>query len=184
MARPRIVIIPDERAFGTVTAGQAGDQIVLGSSDADLIDGGAGNGQLRGNKGYDYLIGGDGADTYRFAAGDGQDVINNLSNTPANNDIFAFEGVTPENLWLSRDGDNPVLDVRGSEDRVTIRDWYRDPAQKVDAIQTGGSTLYADAVDNLVNAMAAFGAPAGGEINLSQSQRHQLNVVIAANWQS
>lgn len=67
---------------------------------------------------------------------------------------------------------------------MTIQDWYRDPAQKVDAIQAGGSVLYANAVDNLVNAMAAFGAPAGGEINLSQSQRDQLNVVIAANWQS
>lgn len=37
-------------------------------------------------------------------------------------------------------------------------------------------------VDNLVNAMAAFGVPAGGEINLSQVQRDQLDVVIAANW--
>jgi len=31
--------------------------------------------------------------------------------------------------------------------------------------------------------MAAFGAPAGGEINLAQAQRDQLNVAIAASWQ-
>jgi hypothetical protein len=43
--------------------------------------------------------------------------------------------------------------------------------------------LYANQVDNLVSAMAAFGAPAGGEINLSQVQHDQLNAVIAANWQ-
>lgn len=175
--------VPDERSFGTILAGQAGDQNIIGSSDADLIDGGAGNDKLRGGKGNDYLLGGDGSDTYYFAAGDGQDTINNLSNTPADNDILSIEGITRDNLWLSRQGDSLVIDVRGSEDRVTVQDWYANSAQRLDAIQAGGSTLYANQVDNLVSAMAAFGAPAGGEINLSQVQRDQLNAVIAANWQ-
>ncbi|MFM5727814.1 hypothetical protein ACET8R_14715 [Aeromonas veronii] len=43
--------------------------------------------------------------------------------------------------------------------------------------------MYVYQVDNLVSAMAAFGAPAGGEISLSQVQRDQLNAVIAASWQ-
>lgn len=175
--------VPDERSFGTILAGQAGDQNIIGSSDADLIDGGAGNDKLRGGKGNDYLLGGDGSDTYYFAAGDGQDSINNLSNTPADNDILSIEGITRDNLWLSRQGDNLVIDVRGSEDSVTVQDWYANSAQRLDAVQAGGSTLYANQVDNLVSAMAAFGAPAGGEINLSQVQRDQLNAVIAANWQ-
>ena len=180
---PNYQSVPDERSFGTILAGQAGDQNIIGSSDADLIDGGAGNDKLRGGKGNDYLLGGDGSDTYYFAAGDGQDSINNLSNTPADNDILSIEGITRDNLWLSRQGDSLVIDVRGSEDRVTVQDWYANSAQRLDAIQAGGSTLYANQVDNLVSAMAAFGAPAGGEINLSQVQRDQLNAVIAANWQ-
>lgn len=180
---PNYLNLPDERAFGTVLGGQAGDQNVLGSSDADMIDGGAGHDTLRGNKGNDYLIGGDGNDTYRFAAGDGQDTINNLSNTPADNDVLSIEGITRDNLWLSRQGDNLVIDVRGADDSITVQDWYANAAQKLDAIQAGSSTLYANQVDSLVNAMAAFGAPAGGEINLTQTQRDQLNVVIAASWQ-
>jgi Ca2+-binding RTX toxin-like protein len=180
---PNYLNLPDERAFGTILAGQAGDQNIIGSSDADLIDGGAGNDKLRGGKGNDYLIGGGGNDTYFFAAGDGQDRINNLSNTPADNDVLSIEGITRDNLWLSRQGDSLVIDVRGSEDSVTVQDWYANSAQRLDAIQAGGSTLYANQVDNLVSAMAAFGAPAGGEINLSQVQRDQLNAVIAANWQ-
>jgi Ca2+-binding RTX toxin-like protein len=175
--------VPDERSFGTILAGQAGDQNIIGSSDADLIDGGAGNDKLRGGKGNDYLLGGDGSDTYYFAAGDGQDSINNLSNTPADNDILSIEGITRDNLWLSRQGDSLVIDVRGSADSVTVQDWYANSAQRLDAVQAGGSTLYANQIDNLVSAMAAFGAPAGGEINLSQVQRDQLNAVIAANWQ-
>ena len=180
---PNYLNVPDDRSFGTVLAGQAGDQNILGSSDADLIDGGAGNDTLRGNKGNDYLIGGDGNDTYRFAAGDGQDVINNLSNKPADNDVLSIEGITRENLWLSRQGNNLVIDVLGSADAITVQDWYAGAAQKLDAVQAGSSTLYANQLDNLVNAMAAFGAPTGGEMNLSQAQRDQLNVVIAANWQ-
>ncbi|WP_081729217.1 calcium-binding protein [Pseudomonas sp. URMO17WK12:I4] len=175
--------LPDERSFGTILVGQAGDQNILGSSDADLIDGGAGNDKLRGGKGNDYLLGGDGSDTYYFAAGDGQDVINNLSNTPADNDVLSIEGISRENLWLSRQGNNLVIDVRGSADSVTVQDWYTNTAQRLDVIQAGSSSLYANQVDNLVNAMAAFGAPAGGEINLTQAQRDQLNVAIAANWQ-
>lgn len=180
---PNYQRVPDERSFGTILAGLAGDQNIIGSSDADLIDGGSGNDKLRGGKGNDYLLGGDGSDTYYFAAGDGQDTINNLSNTPADNDILSIEGITRDNLWLSRQGDSLVIDVRGSENSVTVQDWYANSAQRLDAIQAGGSTLYANQVDSLVSAMAAFGAPAGGEINLSQVQRDQLNTVIAANWQ-
>ena len=46
-----------------------------------------------------------------------------------------------------------------------------------------GRTLLDSQVQNLVDAMAAFGVPAGAESNLTTSQREQLNVVIAANWQ-
>lgn len=119
-----------------------------------------------------------------FAVGDGQDVINNLSNTPdTDTDVLSLEGIVRENLWLSRNGSDLVIDVTGSEDSVTIQGWYANSAQQLDVIQAGGSSLYANQVDNLVNAMAAFGAPAGGEIDLTTVQRDQLNTVISANWQ-
>ena len=169
--------------LGNLVAGQAAGHTIFGSSDADLIDGGAGNDTLVGGRGNDYLMGGDGSDTYRFALGDGQDVINNLSNSPDDNDVLAFDGIGRDSLWLSREGDSLVIDVTGSEDRVTLQDWYVAPAQRLDLIQAGGSVLYASQVDSLVEAMAAFGAPSGGELALSQSQREQLEVVVAANWQ-
>ncbi|MBO9497254.1 hypothetical protein J7438_24675, partial [Thalassotalea sp. G20_0] len=54
--------VPDERGYATVLNGQAGDQIILGSSDAEMLDGGAGDDHLHGNVGNDYLMGGDGND--------------------------------------------------------------------------------------------------------------------------
>ncbi|NWA05372.1 hypothetical protein HX782_29400 [Pseudomonas gingeri] len=157
----------------TARASTAGNDTLTGSSTNDRLQGGKGN---------DLLQGGDGADIYVFAAGDGQDTINNFSATPDDTDVLSIEGISATNLWLSRDGNNLVIDVTGSDDRVTVKDWYLGSAQKIDVIQAGGASLYANAVDNLVNAMATFGAPAGGEINLTQSQREQLNTVIAANW--
>ena len=174
----------DERAFGTILAGQSGDQNIIGSSDADLIDGGAGNDTLRGGAGNDYLMGGDGSDTYLFALGDGQDVINNLSNTPdSDTDVLSFESLGRENLWLSRAGDDLVIDVMNSAGSVTVQDWYADSAQQVDIIRAGNSSLYTNQVDALVNAMATFGAPVGGEVSLTQTQQDQLSLVIASTWQ-
>ncbi|MGY2172776.1 calcium-binding protein [Pseudomonas gingeri] len=160
------------------------DQMTARASTAgnDTLTGSSTNDRLQGGKGNDLLQGGDGADIYVFAAGDGQDTINNFSATPDDTDVLSIEGISTTNLWLSRDGNNLVIDVTGSDDRVTVKDWYLGSAQKIDIIQAGGASLYANAVDNLVNAMATFGAPAGGEINLTQSQREQLNTVIAANW--
>jgi Ca2+-binding RTX toxin-like protein len=149
----------------------------------DSLLGSSGNDRLQGGKGNDYLQGTEGNDVYIFSAGDGQDIINNASTSPGDVDVLRFDGLTPQNLWLSRENDNLVIDALGSDERVTISDWYKSPAQQLDVIQAGSVALYASAVDNLVSAMASFGAPAGGEVNLTQAQRDQINLVIATNWQ-
>ncbi|XXF11097.1 hypothetical protein J3Q00_12690 [Pseudomonas sp. D2-3] len=164
--------------------GGAGDDLLLGGEGNDNLNGDAGNDTLKGGAGNDTLTGGLGDDTYLFASGDGRDVINNASATATtDNDILRFEGIGRDSLWFSRQGSNLVIDVMGAQDSVTVQSWYSNANQKLDSIQAGTSALYANQVDNLVNAMAALGAPAGGEVNLTQAQRDQLNVVIAANWQ-
>ncbi|WP_422463575.1 calcium-binding protein [Endozoicomonas sp. ALB115] len=176
--------LPDERSFGTILSGSAGDQVILGSSDADLLDGGAGNDQLYGNAGSDYLMGGDGNDTYHFAANGGSDTINNLSNTPADTDVLQLSGIEEENLWFTREGDNLLIDVIGSDDQITVQDWYSNDAQKLDQIRTSDAVLLANKMDNLVNAMAGFDAPPPGNAQLPDDTRTQVNPVIAANWQA
>lgn len=139
---------------------------------------------LRGNAGNDYLLGGGGNDAYVFGEGDGQDVINNLSSSPdTDTDVLLLDGLAREDLWRSRQGDHLVIDAIGTDDSVTIQDWYANTSQQLDRIQAGNSSLFASQVHSLVDAMAAFGAPAGGEVVLTQTQRDQVNPVIAANWQ-
>ncbi len=171
-------------AGNDVLYGGNGNDLVLGGEGADHLYGDAGDDILRGGAGNDALSGGAGNDTYVFGLGDGQDTIDNLSASAASDrDILSLEGIAKDSLWLSRQGSNLVIDVIGSEDSITVQGWYSNANRQLDAIQAGSVSLYANQVDNLVNAMAAFGAPAGGEINLTQAQRDQLNVAIAANWQ-
>ncbi|WP_308368568.1 MULTISPECIES: calcium-binding protein [unclassified Microbulbifer] len=178
--------LPDERSYANLVAANASAHTILGSSDADFIDAGAGNDVIDGGAGNDYLIGGDGNDTYRVGAGAGQDTINNLSNNPASDtDVLQFlAGFDENNLWFSRDGDNLVVDVIGSDEQVTIQDWYTGSGQQLDEIRTDDAVLQADMVDNLVNAMAAFGAPPAGDAQLPQEVRDEIAPVIAANWQA
>ncbi|WP_177447931.1 calcium-binding protein, partial [Pseudomonas sp. Irchel s3f19] len=167
-----------------VLYGGNGNDLVLGGEGADQLYGDAGDDLLDGGAGNDALNGGAGNDTYVFGLGDGRDTIDNLSVSAASDrDILSLEGITKDSLWLSRQVSNLVIDVIGSEDSITVQGWYSNSNRQLDAIQTGSVSLYVNQVDNLVNAMAAFGAPASGEIDLTQAQKDQLNVVIAANWQ-
>ncbi|MER0044608.1 calcium-binding protein, partial [Pseudomonas sp. MGal98] len=173
--------------------GAAGDDLLYGGEGNDLLLGGEGNDRLygeggddvlEGGAGNDHLNGGTGNDMYRFSRGWGQDTIDNYDWSSGKTDAIVFASdIAPDALWFSRQGSNLVIDSRGTEDSVTVVGWYSGPTQRLDFIKAGSSSLYANHVDNLVNAMAAFGAPAGGEINLTQAQRDQLNVAIAANWQ-
>lgn len=180
---PKYLFLPEEREFTSVFGGQDGAQKLFGSSANDYIDGGAGDDTLIGGAGNDYLIGGEGQDTYSFDMGFGHDVINNLSSDQVSHDVIQVFGAQKENLWFSRNDNNLVIDILGTTDEILIQDWYASDAQKVDHIQLQSATLYANEVDNLVNAMATFGVPVGGNLDLTRDQREQLNMVLSANWQ-
>ena len=176
--------LPDERGFGNVVVGTAAAESILASSDADFIDGGAGNDTLVGGLGNDYLIGGEGNDIYRVTAGDGQDTINNMSNGEGDDQLHFAGGIDESQLWFSRDGDDLVSNLLGSDDQVRVQDWFADPAQKLNSVQTDDMLISANQLEQLVTAMAAFGQPEGGEMTLTQQQENQVQAAIASSWQS
>ncbi|WP_305809615.1 calcium-binding protein, partial [Pseudomonas sp. ML96] len=111
--------------------------------------------------------------------------ITETENGYAHTDVLRFgSDIGAEDLWLSRSGSDLKLQVIGAGDSVSIKNWYSGSAYQIEQFQIAdGRALTASQVQNLVNAMASFGVPAGGEGNLSAEQRQQLDVVIAANWQ-
>ena len=122
---PAFENLPDEGFFGTVFVGDASDQIIIGSSDADFINAGSGNDDISGGANADYLIGGRGIDTFRFGFGDGIDTLNLFDGSNIAQDILQFEeGITLSNLGAERVGDNLRLVLTGGQDQIFVRDYF------------------------------------------------------------
>lgn len=167
-----------------ITAG-TGNDTLYGEAGNDTLTGGAGDDLLVGGVGNDSLIGGVGNDTYLFGRGDGQDIINNNVTTwQTDNDRLLFqEGVEADQLWFQKTGNNLVVSVIGTTDKVTITNWYSGNQYKLDSLElANGDALLAGQVDNLVNAMASFNPPASGQTELPSNYHDKLDTVIAANW--
>ncbi|MBI5041634.1 MAG: hypothetical protein HZB57_10705, partial [Gammaproteobacteria bacterium] len=167
-----------------VLMGDAGDDALLGRMGNDTLGGGAGN---------DSLTGGQGNDTYRFGRGDDVDTVVDYDAMDADPavygatvDVVRLGGdIAHDQLWFSRSGHDLQIGVIGTEDRMTLQDWYRGAAYQVDEVYAGdGYRLLNDQVDQLVQAMAAFAPPAGGELDLPANYRPDLDPVIAVNWQA
>ena len=120
--------------------GGAGDDIIVGRDGSDVMEGGAGNDILYGNaelRSYDSYTGapvtpywlaaasdGD-SDVYIFGRDDGQDTIIDIDYS-ANTDTLRFKpDVSATDLTLAQRGNNLVVQINGTTDSVTIKDFFK-----------------------------------------------------------
>ena len=160
----------------------------------DHIDGGAGNDKLTGTDnddlmiggaGRDVLNGGTGDDTYRFSRGDGRDTVWDYDTVPNTDRVEFGTTVAHDQLWFSQTGNGLKVQLIGTRDQITVKDWYLGSDRQIEVFQAGeGLSLLNTQVDQLVQAMAAFAPPASGETDLSPALRTLLEPVLAANWQA
>ena len=125
-----------------VLAGLAtdGDDSISGwgnNNTADTLFGGLGN---------DTLSGLDGADTYVFNVGDGQDVIDDNGNYDT--DKLIIDGYVQSDVTFSRAGDDLIISFSGSSDQITIINTLDlDSKDQIERIEfTDGTVLLIDAV--------------------------------------
>lgn len=85
------------------------NETLNGLAGNDVIDGRNGDDILIGNTGNDQLTGGEGADTYRFAAGWGQDTIDNRDSVAGRDRIVFDAGIDPSTMVLRRQGNDLLL---------------------------------------------------------------------------
>lgn len=140
--------------------GSSGNDIILAMGGNDTVNGSAGNDELYGGPGNDTLSGGTGSDVYAFNRGDGQDTINNADSTTARQDVIRFsDGIAPEDVTLSRSGNDLVIDIAGSTDRITVTNHFQNnvtSANAIDALQfASGSRWNRAAIGDRVLASAA-----------------------------
>jgi Ca2+-binding RTX toxin-like protein len=112
--------------------GGLGNDYLYGEDGDDILDGGPGN---------DVLDGGPGNDTYLFGIGDGQDIIsadNFEGNQEYKLNILQFkQGILPEHIGLSRSGEDLILSVMNTTDKVTISHFFfqDNPSNAFNAVQ-------------------------------------------------
>uniref|UniRef100_UPI0024B50062 calcium-binding protein n=1 Tax=Chitinivorax sp. B TaxID=2502235 RepID=UPI0024B50062 len=150
---PVYVDLPNDSRFGTVLAGQAGNQSIIGSTDADMLDGGAGNDTLDGGANNDYLLGGLGNDTYRFNSGFGADTLQENDATVGNRDVIQFgAGLTRDQLTFSKTNNDLVIGIKRTTDQVTVKHWFLGTQHQIEQIKTADNqTILNTQVDALLS---------------------------------
>ncbi len=143
--------------------GGGGADFLHGGRGNDTLYGGDGNDTLIGGEGDDTLEGGGGNDTYIYA-GDGKDAVldekwaivreqqwrqNNYYTdwypvwvevskelVDAGDDVISFgKNVTPEDLTITKDGNNLVFGLKNTNNTLTIKNWYASDKQRVETFQ-------------------------------------------------
>ena len=154
--------------------GHEGQDNLMGSDQQDILVGGAGN---------DFLSGGAGSDIYVITAGSETDVIDNYDADADSIDIARFENVSYEDLWFSRTANDLQINVVGTDDQVTVSNWYDDADYQLGRIEASTSALLNSQVDQLVNAMATYDIPSGAGGVVPQEVKDELQMVLGESWQ-
>lgn len=114
----------------TVLEGPGGDDSLIEIEGDNLFSNGTGGDQMTGGDANDIFVGGTGDDTVETGAGnnivshnagDGIDTV--YSDALAANTLSLGGGLTYDDLSLSRNGDDLVLNT-GGNDAVVLKDWY------------------------------------------------------------
>jgi Ca2+-binding RTX toxin-like protein len=129
-----------------VVRGQDGNDRLTGGNGDDELYGGLGDDILRGGPGHDYLNGSNGNDVYLFDAGDGSCTIENSDNSAYSNDVVRFlEGVAVEDVVLSRQERDLIIELGDDGDRITVTNNFLDDnlgSHELDAIEFADGTVW------------------------------------------
>ena len=127
--------------FENVTGSAYADKL-YGNAQDNVLNGGLGNDILDGRGGNDVLIGGAGNDTYLFDLGYGADRIVENDLTVGNTDTVLFgAGVKVQQLWFSRAGDDLVVSLPGTADRLTVTNWFLGAQYRVEIFQAASGAV-------------------------------------------
>ncbi|MBU1052980.1 MAG: hypothetical protein KKC46_04020 [Proteobacteria bacterium] len=133
----------------------SGDAVLVGGGGNDSIWAGAGDDILDGGEGKDLLLGEGGNDTYIFRLGSGWETINDTDPTEGNTDtLFLGSNISPDDISLRRSGNNLIVEVNNTADKVTVQDYFKNdsPLNRVEQIQFMDGTIWdTDAIAGIVS---------------------------------
>jgi hypothetical protein len=102
--------------------------LIIGSTGDNKIYTGNGDNIIIAGKGNDYIEGGRGKNLYYWNILDGNDIINDYANgkdAAGQSGVLRIgEGVNPANIEITRSGNNLILIISETGERLTIQNWY------------------------------------------------------------
>ena len=155
------------------------NNVFYGLAGNDYMSGATGDDVLIGGTGDDTMEGGGGNETYKISRGDGSDRI---TDTSGNDQITYMSGVNWDQLWFAKSGLDLVVSIIGTNDKVSITNWYNDTACQIEQFQAGGKTLTNSKVNALVSAMSTLTPPPLGQTTLNGTQHSKLDSTLNSSW--
>jgi hypothetical protein len=156
----------------TITTG-TGDTLTLNGSNNTVVAG----------SGVSLTLAGAG-NVAKLGADVGQDVITNTTGA-ASGEIDFGAGISDQNLWFQQSGNDLQIDLLGTNQKVTVANWFANPAAQVAQIDTADGMKLDSGVAQLVSAMATYSAnnPGFNPATASQAPNDaNLQGAIAAAW--
>lgn len=129
---------------------------LTGSADIDATGnelnntmiGNIGNNILSGGQGNDVITDASGNDSYLFNLNDGQDIVTDLAGTDS---IKFGAGITNSSLTYTQEGNDLVISITNTADKITVKDWYTTAANKIEKFEfADGTYVTSDDIDNPV----------------------------------
>ncbi|MGH8624469.1 MAG: calcium-binding protein, partial [Gammaproteobacteria bacterium] len=145
--------------------GDGNEDVINGLGGNDLLDGQGGNDTLDGGAGDDTLAGGTGADTYRFGRGYGQDVITEVHETTAGvvDTVQLAADIAPADITVTKYGYDLHLNIVGTSDRLTLRNWLNGTNYRVEEVRFVDGTVWNGATLETLAAQAGIAGTAGND---------------------
>jgi len=139
--------------------GNEGDDTLMGGAGDDTVNGHDGNDILDGGTGADTLNGALGNDVYRFGRGDGADTITDQNITAGNLDtILLGSDVLPADVLLGRNATDLYVRLIGTQDQITVRNWFVNDTNKVERIEFSDGTVWdTTQIYDLANTATVYG---------------------------
>ncbi len=157
-------VISSGNGDGNYLSGGEGNDALVGGNDSDWLDGGAGNDSLSGMAGNDIFSDGGGIDL--FIGGGGKDIymptetiattnITIINGTASNNaamgELDIALGITTANILFNKVYDNLLISGIGSNDKITIMNWFSDCYSQLQTIVTGDSVSFTNIASDKIS---------------------------------
>ena len=114
--------------------GSSSDDYLMGTNLSDVIEGGKGNDRLEGNAGDDI---------YKFAVGDGHDVlgVSTYPNVGANIVRFGTD-ITSQTVTFNRDGEDLILGYGDQGDSIRVQGWGGSASKLISTIEFNDGEIW------------------------------------------